>query len=219
MLKFPCLVLDHDDTVVQSEKTIGYPFFQMYLDRTRPGTYISLPDYIRGCARHGFADMCRLYWNFSEEELASEYNEWMAFSRTHIPDPYPGIRQLLQKHRALGGRICVVSHSSTEIITRDYETLFGVLPDKIYSWDLPEELRKPSTYAIEDIQRSYGYTKEQLLILDDLSLACTMAAKTGVKIAFAGWSKEDLPELAEEMKSLCDYSFSTVAELDKFLFD
>ena len=25
MLKYPCLVLDHDDTVVQSEKTIGYP--------------------------------------------------------------------------------------------------------------------------------------------------------------------------------------------------
>ena len=27
MLKYPCLVLDHDDTVVQSEKTIGYMMF------------------------------------------------------------------------------------------------------------------------------------------------------------------------------------------------
>ena len=27
MLKYPCLVLDHDDTVVASESNINYPFF------------------------------------------------------------------------------------------------------------------------------------------------------------------------------------------------
>ena len=27
MLKYPCLVLDHDDTVVQSEATVNYPYF------------------------------------------------------------------------------------------------------------------------------------------------------------------------------------------------
>ena len=31
MLKFPCLVLDHDDTVVQSEATVNYPFFVEFL--------------------------------------------------------------------------------------------------------------------------------------------------------------------------------------------
>lgn len=219
MLKFPCLVLDHDDTVVQSEKTIGHPFFQMYLDRTRPGTVIPLPDYVRGCARLGFADMCREYWQFSEEELETEFNEWMDYSRCHIPDPYPGMKALLRKHKALGGRICVVSHSAEEIIRRDYKALFDMQPDTVYGWDLPEEKRKPSTYAIEDIMQRYGYTKEQLLIVDDLNLACTMAKKANVKIAFAGWSKEDLPEMAAEMESLCDYSFRTVAELSKFLFD
>ena len=35
MLKYPCLVLDHDDTVVQSERTIGYPFFCYILDQYR----------------------------------------------------------------------------------------------------------------------------------------------------------------------------------------
>ena len=38
MLKYPCLVLDHDDTVVQSEATINYPFFCYILNRFRPGT-------------------------------------------------------------------------------------------------------------------------------------------------------------------------------------
>lgn len=219
MLKYPCLVLDHDDTVVQSEKTIGYPFFQKYLDRTRPGTTISLPNYIRGCAQLGFADMCREYWQFSEEELASEFEEWMDYSRCHIPDPYPGIRELLQKHKALGGRICVVSHSAEEIIRRDYRTLFDLQPDMVYGWDLPEEKRKPSTYALKDIMGRFGYRKEQLLIVDDLKLACTMARAVNVKIAFAGWSKDDLPELAEEMKKLCDFSFYYPSDLAKFLFD
>ena len=31
MLKYPCLVLDHDDTVVQSEATVNYPFFIEFL--------------------------------------------------------------------------------------------------------------------------------------------------------------------------------------------
>ena len=31
MLKYPCLVLDHDDTVVQSEATVNYPFFVEYM--------------------------------------------------------------------------------------------------------------------------------------------------------------------------------------------
>jgi len=30
MLKNPCLVLDHDDTVVQSEATVNYPFFVQF---------------------------------------------------------------------------------------------------------------------------------------------------------------------------------------------
>ena len=37
MLKFPCLILDHDDTVVQSEATVNYPFCCYILDQFRPG--------------------------------------------------------------------------------------------------------------------------------------------------------------------------------------
>lgn len=219
MLRFPCLVLDHDDTVVQSEKTIGHPFFKMYLERTRPGTTISLSDYIRGCCDYGFADMCRKFWQFSEQELASEYQEWMEYVRCHIPDPYPGIREILHKQKALGGRIFVVSHSSDEIILRDYDTHFGIRPDGIYSWDLPEEKRKPAPYALEDIMQCWGYCKDEILVVDDLMLGCTMARNVGVQIAFAGWSKEDLPELAKEMEMLCDHSFYSAAELDTFLFN
>ena len=69
MLKYPCLVLDHDDTVVQSEATVNFPFFVYILDQYRPGTTITLDEYVHGCCEFGFADMCRKWYNFSDQEL------------------------------------------------------------------------------------------------------------------------------------------------------
>lgn len=218
MLKFQCLVLDHDDTVVQSEKTIGYPFFCQILNEFRPGQSISLEDYVSGCYHIGFAEMCRQYWNFTEDELDEEYNRWLAYVRTHIPDPYPGIAQIIHKQKELGGLVCVVSHSARENITRDYLTHFGIVPDDIYGWDLPEEQRKPSTYPLLDIMRKYELKPNELLVVDDLKLAYSMARGVGSPIAFAAWSKEDLPSLAQEMNSICDYSFQSTEALYCFLF-
>ena len=47
MLKYPCLVLDHDDTVVNSTAVIHFPSFQAYLDRVRPGVTYTLEEYFR----------------------------------------------------------------------------------------------------------------------------------------------------------------------------
>ena len=44
MLKYPCLVLDHDDTVVQTEKVLGYPYFCKILPDFRPDATISFSD-------------------------------------------------------------------------------------------------------------------------------------------------------------------------------
>lgn len=66
MLKFPCLVLDHDDTVVQSESTVNYPYFAYILDRFRPGTTISPEQYVHGCCNLGFSEMCRQWYGFTE---------------------------------------------------------------------------------------------------------------------------------------------------------
>ena len=38
MLKYRCLVLDHDDTVVQTMRTLSYPFWCLELEQFRPGT-------------------------------------------------------------------------------------------------------------------------------------------------------------------------------------
>lgn len=219
MLRFPCLVLDHDDTVVQSEKTIGYPYFCHILDQFRPGATISLEDYVLGCHNLGFADMCRKYWQFTEEELLTEYRGWMDYVRIHIPDPYPGIDRIIHRQKQEGGMLCVVSHSAIENITRDYKTHFGIVPDTIYGWDLPEDKRKPSAYPLLDVMKKHDFQPRDLLVVDDLKLAYTMARNAGVQIGFAAWSKEDLPLLAEEMTTLCDYTFRSPDDLYHFLFE
>ena len=218
MLRFPCLVLDHDDTVVQSETTINYPFFCYILDQFRPGATITLEEYTNGCFNPGFADMCRQRYNFTEQELKDEYQGWMEYVKNHIPEPFPGIKNLILRYKEAGGIICVVSHSSCINITRDYQTHFGILPDDIYGWDLPEHQRKPSTYPLEQIMLKYNLKPNQLLVVDDLKPAWVMCRNAGVQIAFAAWSKENAPEIMEEMTSVCDYSFRSAAELEQFLF-
>lgn len=219
MLKFPCLILDHDDTVVQSETTINYPYFCYILDRFRPGVTITLEQYIHGCYYDGFTQMCRDRFAFTEQELREEYLGWKEHIRTHIPAPYPGIERIIHRQKEEGGLICVVSHSSEENITRDYRTHFGILPDAIYGWDLPEEKRKPSPFPLQDIMRRFGLSPHQLLVVDDLKPAWQMCSQVNVPIAFAGWSKTDVPLIFEEMNRLCDLSFTDTESLYRYLFD
>lgn len=219
MLKYPCLVLDHDDTVVQSEASINYPYFCYILDQFRPGQKITWEEYIQGCCHLGFVEMCRHRYGFTEQELHKEYLGWKEFIRTHIPAPYPGIEHIIRRQKEEGGILCVVSHSGADNIIRDYQTHFDILPDDIYGWDLPEHQRKPNPYPLEHIMAKYNLTPTQLLVVDDMKPAWEMANKVGVPTAFAAWSKEDLPEITAEMTKLCDFSFSSPKELEKFLFD
>lgn len=218
-MRYKCLVLDHDDTVVQSEQTVNFPYFQYILDQFRPGTTVTLQEYTEGCFHLGFSDMCRQWYQFTEQELVDEYLGWKDYIRTHIPKPFPGIEQIIARQKQSGGLICVVSHSCNENISRDYQTHFGILPDDIYGWDLPEEHRKPSTYPLEQIMQKYHLQPSDLLVVDDMKPAYEMASKTGVEIAFAGWGRTDASSIYEEMERLCNYTFDSTEKLEHFLFD
>jgi len=217
--KYQCLVLDHDDTVVQTEKTIGYPYFCYILDQFRPGETISLQDYVRDCHELGFAEMCRRRWNFTEQEQADEYKGWMDYVITHVPEIFPGIERVVRRQKEEGGLVCVVSHSSVQNITRDYAVHIGVQPDVIYGWDYPEELRKPNSFPLRDIMERYSLEPKDILVVDDMKLAWKMAEPVGVEVAFAAWGKQDFPELAREMRRLCAWSFDDPGDLEKFLFE
>ena len=219
MLKYQCLVLDHDDTVVQSERTIGYPCFCQTLGRLRPGAMLTFEDYVLGCHNLGFVEMCRKNWQFSDEEMQEEYQDWMDFVRVHEPPPFPGIDRIIRRQKAEGGLICVVSHSNSRNISRDYDTHFGIQPDMIYGCELPKVQQKPAPFPIEDIMRRYDLNAKDLLVVDDMKLAWKMAHPLGVPIAFAAWSKVDFPEMMAEMRAICDFTFESTESLEKFLFE
>lgn len=218
MLKFPCLVLDHDETVVQTEQNMGYPFFCEILKEFRPGKTISLQAYVYDCYHIGFVEMCKKHFSFTPEEFKEEHARWNAYIETHIPDPYPGIQQIIKKQKAFGGIICVVSHSDRHIIIRDYETHFGICPDAIYGFDLPPEKRKPNPYPLVDIMERFQLQPKDILVVDDANLACQMADPLGIAVAFPGWSKLEQPDITREMTQLCKYTFPTPSQLKDFLF-
>ena len=219
MLKYRCLVLDHDDTVVQSEKTLGFPYFKEFMARIRPGVELTLEEYVRGCHELPFVDMCRQKWQFTDEELMEEWDGWKKYILTHTPDAYEGIETIIRRQKENGGLVCVASLSGAQSITRDYLTHFGMEPDAIYGWDLPKHQQKPDPYPLQDIMARYDLQPEDLLVVDDMKLGWRMAKAVGVDVAFSGWSKSDFPELAGEMTKICDFSFDSPAELEAFLFE
>ena len=38
-------------------------------------------------------------------------------------------------------------------------------------------------------------------------------------IAFAAWGRKEYPDICAEMERLCDFTFFTTEDLEKFLFD
>ena len=219
MLKYPCLVLDHDDTAVKSELTVNYPCFLLALEKFRPGETMEYPEFVDWCFRHEFTDFLRIKYDFTEEELLEEYHMWQDYSKTHIPPAYEGIRELIAEQKNRGGMVCVVSLSSRENILRDYRTHFGMEPDMVFSCDDPRNQRKPNPYPLEQIMARFSLSSSQLLMIDDLPTGPQMAAKAGVPSVFAAWSRQESPGLMEAMSELCDFTFHSTEDLRKFLFD
>ena len=219
MLKYPCLVLDHDDTVVQSEATVNYPFFIEFLKEYRPGMSITQHEYISECYQPGYIEMCRRRFGFTDEELLIEYNGWKDYIRSHVPAAYPGIGEVIRRYKDAGGIVCVISQSAQENIARDYRIHFGMEPDEIFGWDLEPEHRKPSPWALRQIIRKYDLSPGDILVVDDMKAAVQMARNAGCPIAFAGWGRREFTQICREMEKLCNYRFYSTEDFANFLFE
>lgn len=182
-----CLILDHDNTVVQSIEQLHYPSFCHTLAQLRPGVRVSLTDYKTLCAEPGFVPYCRDVLGFTEEEMQFELADWQAYTRDIIPDAYAGMAPLLARFKEAGGGICVVSHSAEELIRRDYRRHFGFEPDRIY--DLTFAPQKPDPAPLLDVMRRTGLPPDQLLVVDDLPPGMQMAQAAGVPFVYAAWGE------------------------------
>lgn len=215
-MHYKCLVLDHDDTVVNSTAVIHFPSFLAYLELVRPEAHYTLEEYFRKNFDPGIMPLFRDELGFSEEELDGEYRFWQEYVRTRVPSAYPAMREILRRFRARGGIITVVSHSVSGYILRDYRENDLPEPDAVFGWELPPEQRKPHPYPLEQIMERYHLHPSELLMLDDLKPGFDMAQSCGVDFAAAGWAN-DIPEIEGFMRHYGKYYFKTVAQFGAFM--
>ena len=215
-MRYRCLVFDHDDTVVNSTATIHYPCFRQFLDEYYPGRSCSLEHYFRQNFDPGFLPMCREEYGMTDADLEVEYRYWQDYVRTRIPAAYPGIREIMERQKAEGGLVCVVSHSVERNIRRDYEANGLPAPDLVFGWEQPLERRKPEPWPLEEIMRRFALQPRDLLMIDDLKPGYDMALRCGVDFAAVGWAN-DIPEIEDFMRRNCGLYFKTVPQLAAFL--
>lgn len=217
-MKYPCLVFDHDDTVVNSTATIHYPAFLAFMRIYRPELRMTLDEYFAYNFEPGVIPLFRDICGLSEEEIKLEEQFWKNYVQDHIPSAYSGIKEIMWRHKEAGGLICVISHSFKDYILRDYEYNQLPRPDLTYGWDLPADKRKPDPYALYEIEKHFDLKPEQILVIDDLKPGYDMARAAGVPFAAAGWAN-DVKQIEDFMRRNCSTYFKKVSELAGYLFE
>ena len=217
-MRYKCLVLDHDDTLVNSTATIHFPCFCEFLKEVRPNAKAyTLEDYFRKNFDPGILPFFTEEVGLSPQELDYEFRFWQNYVKPRVPQAFSGMREILERHKRQGGILAVVSHSMKDAIVRDYRENGLPQPDVIYGWDLPPEQRKPAPWALEQIMAQFSLPASELLMVDDLKPGYDMARAAGVDFAAAGWAY-DVPEIEAFMRKNCDFYFKTVQEFRTFLF-
>ena len=218
-MKYKCLILDHDDTVVNSTATIHFPSFVEYLKFARPerADSYTLEEFIRKNFTPGIVSLFRDELGLSDSEMEEEQGFWEKFVKTRIPVAYSGIKEVIERFISEGGTVAVASHSMTRFILRDYEYNGLPVPHEIFGWDLPKELRKPNPYAVDELARKHGFLPSEMLMVDDLKPGFDMARAAGIDFAAAGWGY-DVPEIEAFMRRHSDYYLKSTDELSRLLF-
>ncbi len=219
-MKFKCLVLDHDDTVVESTASIHFPCFEQYLAERKPHLVgkFDLKGYLRRNFDPGVLEFFRKDVGLTDKEIVEEEGYWRDYVKDRIPTAYEGMREILERFVSEGGILAVASHSISFNIERDYKANSLPMPAVIYGWDLPRDKRKPAPFALLDLMERYGLSPDEILMVDDLKPGYDMARAAGVSFAAAGWAY-DVEEITAFMRRHCDYYLESVQALRRLIFE
>lgn len=218
-MRYKCLILDHDDTAVDSTSGIHYPAHLEVMEKLRPNdSVISLDEWFLKNFHPGIMEFLRDELGFSEDEIQEEYRIWQEYTSTRSADFYPGFLDVIRDFKKAGGRVAIVSHSHQDFIQRDYKRAGAQdIPEMIFGWHVDESKRKPAAYPVEQILKEFGINREDALILDDLKPAVLMSQNSGVQVAGAGWGHQ-IPQIVSYMKDNCHQYFSNIDEFRAHLF-
>ena len=217
-LRYPCLVLDHDDTVADSTRHVHWPAYKLAMAELRPQMpVLSLQDYFRINFQPGFMPYLEEILGLSPAEEKREYEIWQSVVRQRVPAFFPGVPELIRRQLAEGGAVCVVSHSVDENIRRDYRENGLPEPTLVFGWEQPRDRRKPAPWPLEEIMRRLRLAPGDLLMVDDLKPGLDMARAAGVDFAAACWAY-DVPEIRQWMAENSPRCFDTPRALAGWLF-
>ncbi len=217
-LRFKCLLIDHDDTAVNSTATIHYLSHLECLRELRPDRKPPTLDEWYLINFHGIMEHLKGELGFSNLELERELEIWRSFTKSHTPEFFPEFPELVADFRRAGGRVAVVSHSEADVIASHYARVEApeARPDLIFGWDDDAERRKPSPWPVREALKRFGMRPEEALILDDLKPGVLMSRATGVAAAGAGWSHR-IPEIARYMRAHTIAFFESIEAFRAFL--
>lgn len=221
-LRYRCLILDHDDTAVNSSREIHYPAHCEVIKTLRPHLKpVGFEGWMLKNFHPGIMGYYRGELGMDDAEIQKEYEIWRRFTTTRIPRFFPGFRDVLERFKRKGGIITVVSHSEKPLILRDYGSDADghtVMPDMVFGWDFDDAKRKPSPWPVNQIINRFELKPAEILILDDLKPGVEMGKKTGVDVAGAGWGY-DIPQIRTYMEDHCLAYFTDVSDFNRFLLD
>ena len=221
-MKYKCLVIDHDDTTVDSTPAIHYLAHQEQMRRLgRESETSTLEEWFKVNFDPGFSIYIDSILKLTDEEKKICYDIWREFTTVMTPPFFEGMLPLLKRFKADGGIIVVVSHSEPDIIKSHYikqTEIPGFLPHKIIGWTGEPEKQKPNPWPIEEVLREFDLNRNDILVVDDLRPGITMANKAGVDSAGVGWS-HNLPLIKEGIIEQCTYFLDTVEDLYNLVFN
>jgi beta-phosphoglucomutase-like phosphatase (HAD superfamily) len=217
-LSYRCLLIDHDDTAVDSMAVVHYPAHLEALATLRPGRAAPTKEEFLLHNFHGIMEYLVGELRMSREELAQEFVIWRRWTTSRTPQFFPGFIEMLEEYRDRGGKIVVISHSERDVIEGHYRAATDppFLPDLVFGWDHDEQRRKPSPWPVQEALRELGLSPRQSLILDDLKPGILMSRATGVPAAAAGWGHR-VPEIEAYMRANAVAYFPRIEDLRHFL--
>eukprot|EP00727_Mastigamoeba_balamuthi_P014128 m51a1_g9338 hypothetical protein (240) ;mRNA; r:56484-57503 len=218
--RYKCLVIDHDDTAVDSTPTTHFPAHLWAIEKMRPGApKLDFADYKVQIHHYGIGHVLAERYGMSDEEITAEYKLWREFVLPIVPKFFDGFGEMLRQHVANGGCFFVASLNEEVIVREHYDAAFHgeVVPSHIYGGcPNPPSQIKPSPWIIQDVMRRTGLAAEDIAVLDDGMSGINMARAAGVTALGAGWS-HDIEELHEDMRKQCDHYFTSIEELSAWL--
>jgi len=220
-MNYQCLLIDHDDTAVDSTPVIHHVAHLEQMRRlNRSHQAVSLEEWFMINYHPGLRTFLTETLHLTPEEEKICYEVWREYTTTLTPPFFPGMLPLLQRFKAAGGVIVVVSHSEEDIIRTHYEEqkeIPGFLPDLIIGWTGDRSKNKPSLWPVEATLSRYSFLPEQLLVVDDLKPGILMAQKAGVDSVAVGWSHR-LDEIKNDIRRVSTYYADTIDKLEEIIF-